>query len=242
MRIIRTKNYEDLSKRAADIIASQVTLTPDSVLGLATGSSVRKLYDELVLKYEAGELDFSEIMSINLDEYVGLDGNHSQSYRYYMNEALFDRVNIHKENTHLPNGMASNIDVECDNYESIIDFVDSIDLQLLGLGGNGHIGFNEPSDAFPMATHSVDLTEDTIEANSRFFDDINDVPKKAITMGIRGIMQAKKVLLCVSGSHKADALKKVLEGPVTPEVPGSILQLHKNLIVVADEDALSLLD
>lgn len=239
MRIIKAKNYDELSKIGANIIASQVTLVPDSVLGLATGSSVRKLYDELVLKYEGGELDFSQIMSINLDEYVGLDGTHSQSYRYYMNEALFDRVNIDKENTHLPDGKAKDVEVECENYESIIDFVDSIDLQLLGLGGNGHIGFNEPADSFPMATHSVDLTEETIEANSRFFDNIDDVPKKAITMGIKGIMQAKTVLLCVSGSHKAEALKKVLTGPVTPEVPGSILQLHKNLIVVADEEALS---
>lgn len=239
MRIIRTKDYDEMSKKAAEIIASQITLAPDSVLGMATGSTMEGLYGLLAERCSRGELDFSGISTVNLDEYVGLPPDHDQSYRYYMDTNLFDKVNIDKSNTNVPNGMAADTDAECRRYDGIIEDFGFIDIQLLGLGNNGHIGFNEPSDSFASLTNCVELTDETIESNSRFFDDKNEVPKKAITMGIKSISQAGTVLLCANGQKKADALKKVLTGSVTPQVPGSILQLHPNLIVVADDEALS---
>lgn len=241
MRIIRAKDYDDMSVKAAAVIASQVVLNPESVLGLATGSTVEGVYDILAEQNAKGDLDFSGIKTVNLDEYVGLAPDHDQSYRYYMNTNLFDRIGIDKSNTNVPDGMAKDIDAECKRYNSIIEGFGQTDLQLLGLGNNGHIAFNEPADEFIPMTHCVELTEDTIESNSRFFENIDDVPKKALTMGIKNITQSKLILLCVSGKGKADALKKVLTGPIIPQVPGSILQLHPNLIVVADEDALSLM-
>jgi len=239
MRIIRAKDYEEMSIKAATVISSQKTLFPDSVLGLATGSTMEGTYQILSEWYEQGWIDYSELKSVNLDEYVGLSADHSQSYHYYMKKHLFSKINIDEKNTNLPNGMASDPEAECRHYDEIIEGYGRIDLQLLGLGPNGHIGFNEPADEFPSLTHCVYLTEETIKANSRFFDDINEVPRNALTMGIKSIMQANKVLLCVNGAHKADALKSVLTGPITPQVPGSILQLHSDLIVVADEEALS---
>ncbi|MGI6747338.1 MAG: glucosamine-6-phosphate deaminase [Anaerovoracaceae bacterium] len=239
MIIINTKNYEDMSRKAANILSAQVILKHNCVLGLATGSTVEGIYKQLIMMNQNGDVDFSGVRSVNLDEYVGLAGDHNQSYRYFMDTNLFNQINIHKDNTNVPDGMAADIEAECIRYENLIKELGGIDLQLLGLGHNGHIGFNEPDDYFPLLTHRVQLKESTIKANSRFFENEDQVPREAITMGIKSIMQAKRILLCVSGEAKAEILKKVLSGPVTPEVPGSILQLHPNLTVVADEAALS---
>lgn len=239
MRIIKAKDYNDMSKKAAGVIASQVTLNPDSVLGLATGSTVEGLYSTLADWYSQGTLDFSKIKSVNLDEYVGLSQDHDQSYYYFMNTNLFSKINVDLKNVNLPDGMAKDTDAECKRYDGVIDELGGTDIQLLGLGHNGHIGFNEPMDEFKKGTHCVELTQDTISSNARFFESENEVPRKALTMGIKNIMQAKKVLLCVSGKAKSEILKEVLTGPVIPQVPGSILQLHSDLVVVADEDALS---
>lgn len=239
MMIYRAKDYEELSKIAADIIASVITLNPDCTLGLATGSTPEGLYSELIKKYEEGRLDFSGVQTINLDEYKGLSPESDQSYRYFMNTHLFDHVNIDKDYTHVPDGLEEDSEKACDDYNDLLEAIGRVDLQLLGLGNNGHIGFNEPSDHFPKYTHCVDLTESTIEANKRFFDSAEDVPVKAYTMGIKNIMDADKVLLIVSGEKKAEILEKVLFGEITPEVPASVLQLHKDLVVVADDAALS---
>jgi len=240
MRIIKAKDYDDMSKKAADIIAAQVLLKPNGVLGLATGSTPIGAYQELVNKYEAGRLDFSGITTVNLDEYKDLPRDNDQSYFYFMNDNLFSHINIDKNNTHLPDGMVADSDKACQDYNDVITSVGGVDLQLLGLGGNAHIGFNEPSDIFKKDTHCVDLTEETIEANKRFFASADDVPKQAYTMGIRTIMSAKKVLVVVSGEGKAQAVKDAFFGEITPQVQASILQLHKNCIVIADEAALSL--
>lgn len=239
MRIIKVKNYEEMSRKAANIMASVIALKPDCTLGLATGSTPIGLYKNLITAYEKGDLDFSQVRSINLDEYKGLSGDNDQSYRYFMNQNLFDHVNINKANTHVPNGLEPDSCKACQDYNGIIHAADGIDIQLLGLGRNGHIGFNEPSDHFPKETHCVDLTPSTIDANKRFFENEEDVPRQAYTMGILTIMQAKKVLLVASGEDKADALAKTIEGPVTPMVPASILQFHPDVTIVADEAALS---
>ena len=239
MQICKVKNYQELSRKAANLIAAQITLKPDSVLGLATGSSPIGTYARLVEMYQDGDLDFSQITTVNLDEYKGLPGSHEQSYRYFMNTNLFDHVNIDKNRTYVPNGLEEDSDKACADYNEIIRSVGGIDIQLLGIGGNGHIGFNEPGAAFEKETHCVDLTESTIEANKRFFESEDDVPRQAYTMGIKNIMQAKKILVVVSGEDKADILKEVLYGPITPEVPASILQLHNDVTIVADAAALS---
>lgn len=239
MQIYRAKDYEDMSKKAANIIASQVILKPDCVLGLATGSTPIGAYKNLVEKYEQGDLDFSQVTTVNLDEYKGLPRENDQSYYYFMHDNLFDHVNVKPENTHLPDGTKEDSDEECARYEELIRTLGGQDLQLLGLGHNGHIGFNEPDAIFEKATHCVDLQESTIEANKRFFASADDVPKQAYTMGIGTIMQAKKILVVVSGEDKADTVAKAFFGPVTPEVPASILQFHKDVILVADEAALS---
>ena len=240
MRIIRTENYEELSRRAADQIAAQILVKPDCVLGLATGSTPEGTYRELVDRYETGILDFSQVSSVNLDEYKGLSGDNDQSYRYFMNHHLFDHVNIDKTRTHVPNGLEPDSDKACADYDAQIRAMGGVDLQLLGIGGNGHIGFNEPNEAFELGTHCVDLKEETIEANKRFFDGNADlVPKQAYTMGIKTIMQARKVLMVANGKGKADIVKKAFFGPVTPEVPASILQMHPDFILVGDEEALS---
>lgn len=239
MQIYRAKDYEDMSKKAANIIASQIVLKPDCVLGLATGSTPIGAYKSLVEKYEQGDLDFSQVTTVNLDEYKGLPRENDQSYYYFMHDNLFDHVNVKPENTHLPDGTKEDSDEECARYEELIRTLGGQDLQLLGLGHNGHIGFNEPDAIFEKATHCVDLQESTIEANKRFFASADDVPKQAYTMGIGTIMQAKKILVVVSGEDKADTVAKAFFGPVTPEVPASILQFHKDVILVADEAALS---
>lgn len=241
MIIYRAKDYDDLSRKAANIISAQIIMKPHCVLGLATGSSPIGAYRQLVKWYEKGDLDFSNVTSINLDEYKGLAPDNEQSYRYFMNTNLFDHVNIDKKRTFVPDGLEKDSAAACDNYNKIIAGSGGIDLQLLGLGHNGHIGFNEPGEAFEKETHCVDLTESTIEANKRFFESEDDVPRQAYTMGIKNIMQAKKILVIVSGENKAKILKEVLYGPITPSVPSSILQLHNDVTIVADEAALSLI-
>ena len=239
MKLYKVKNYDELSKKAASVIAAQIITKPNSVLGLATGSSPIGTYQQLVQKYQEGELDFSEIKTANLDEYKGLTKENDQSYYYFMYSNLFRHVNIDMEKTNIPNGMAEDAEAECNRYEDVIQALGGVDLQLLGLGHDGHIGFNEPDDHFAAQTHCVNLTEMTIEANKRFFASADDVPKQAFTMGIGTIMRAKKILMIVSGKDKAEILKKSLYGPVTPEVPASILQFHPDVIVIADEEALS---
>ena len=239
MQIYKAKDYQDMSRKAANIISAQVILKPDCVLGLATGSSPVGTYQQLIEWYKKGDLDFSRVTSINLDEYRGLPGDNDQSYRYFMNHNLFDHVNIRKECTYVPDGLEPDPQKACAAYEEIIRKSGGVDLQLLGLGHNGHIGFNEPADSFPKENHCVDLTESTIEANKRFFASIDDVPRQAYTMGIGTIMSAKKILIIVSGADKAEILNKVINGPITPQVPASILQLHPDVTVVADEAALS---
>lgn len=241
MQIIVAKDYEDMSKKAANIIAAQIQLKPDCVLGLATGSTPIGTYRNLVDAYEKGELDFSQVTSVNLDEYKGILKENDQSYYYFMNDNLFSHVNICKENTHLPDGMELDEEKACKEYNEVLHMVGGVDLQLLGLGHNGHIGFNEPADSFSLETVCVDLTESTINANKRFFASFDDVPKKAYTMGIKTIMNAKKVLVVVSGEDKAKIVKEAFFGPVTPKVPASILQLHKDVVVIVDEAAASLI-
>ncbi len=232
MRYIEVENYEQLSVAAANIIAAQVILKPNSVLGLATGSSPVGAYKELIKKYENGELDFSAVTSVNLDEYIGLDGDNDQSYRYFMNTNLFNHVNINKEKTFVPSGVAADIEKECKEYDDNIARLGGIDLQLLGIGLDGHIGFNEPDEFFTKATHKVTLDESTIEANARFFQSIDDVPRAAVTMGMGGIMGAKRVLLIANGESKKEIIEKAFFGPIDPKVPASILQLHSDLTVI----------
>ena len=241
MRIICAKDYKEMSEMAADVIGAQVLLKPDAVLGLATGSTPIGTYEELVRRYEAGRLDFSKIKTVNLDEYRGLTRDNDQSYYYFMHSHLFDHININKNNTKVPDGMEPDALKAGQDYENVIKNYGGIDLQLLGLGNNGHIGFNEPCDEFIDKTHVVDLTESTIEANKRFFASADDVPKQAYTMGIGSIMRAKRVLMIVSGKGKADIVKEAFFGPITPKVPASILQLHNDFILIGDAEALSCL-
>ena len=232
MKIIKATDYNDMSKKSAMLIAAQITLKPNSVIGLATGSTPLGTYAKLVEWCSKGDIDFSNVITFNLDEYRGLDPNHNQSYRYYMNNNLFNKINIKPENTHVPNGISSNIETECSNYDKQISELGGVDLQLLGIGHDGHIGFNEPDEYFEKSTHCVTLTEETIKANSRFFENIDMVPKQALTMGMQSIMQAKKIVLIVNGEDKKDILNKALFGPITPKVPASILQLHPDLTVI----------
>ena len=239
MKIYKAKDYKDMSRKAANIISAQVIMKPNCVLGLAPGSTPIGTYDQLVEWYNKGDLDFSEVTTVNLDEYKGLPRTNDQSYYYFMHQHLFDRVNIDPERTNVPNGMEPDAEKECGRYEELIRSLGGVDLQLLGLGHNGHIGFNEPGEAFEKETHCVDLTESTIEANKRFFASADDVPKQAYTMGIKTIMQAKKILIVVNGENKADIVERAFFGPVTPEVPASILQLHNDVTLVGDEEALA---
>lgn len=239
MKLYRAKDYYDMSRKAANIISAQVIMKPNCVLGLATGSTPVGIYKQLVEWYNKGDLDFSQVKTANLDEYKGLARDNDQSYYHFMHENLFRHVNIKEVNTNIPDGTEPDAKKEAARYEEAIQNLGGIDLQLLGLGHNGHIGFNEPSDIFPKDTHIVDLQESTIEANKRFFESIDEVPRQAYTMGIGTIMRAKKILLVVSGGDKADILQKAIKGPVTPRVPASILQLHPDVIIVADEAALS---
>ena len=242
MIICRAKDYEELSRKAANIIAAQIMMKPNCVLGLATGGSPVGTYKELIKRYEMGDLDFSQVTSVNLDEYKGLSPENDQSYRYFMNTNLFDHVNIDKARTYVPDGLEPDALKACADYNAIIAKVGGIDLQLLGLGHNGHIGFNEPAEAFTLGTNCVDLQSSTIEANKRFFASEADVPRQAYTMGIGNIMQAKKILVVVNGQGKAEILRKVVCGPITPQVPASVLQLHPDVTIVADDAALSFID
>ena len=239
MRIYEVKDYQEMSRKAANILSAQVILKPDSVLGLATGSTPIGMYDQLVEWYKKGDLDFSKVKTVNLDEYKGLTHDNDQSYYYFMHEHLFDRVNIDPANTNVPDGTEEDPEKECARYEKLIESMGGVDIQLLGIGHNGHIGFNEPDSTFAKTTHCVDLAESTIEANKRFFASVDDVPRQAYTMGIGTIMKAKKILLIVNGESKADAVAKAFFGPVTPEVPASILQFHSDVVVIGDSAALS---
>lgn len=240
MKVIRARDYEDMSRKAAAVMSAQVMLEPACVLGLATGSTPVGMYQELIRRCQAGELDFSAVTTINLDEYVGLPPTNDQSYRYFMRQNLLDHINIKPENTHVPDGLATDADAEAARYEGIIAAAGGIDMQLLGMGNNGHIGFNEPADHFVKDTHKVALTPSTIDANKRFFEKEADVPRFAYTMGMGAIMAAKRILLVVSGQGKAQIVKEALQGPITPQVPASILQLHPAVTLVGDEAALSL--
>lgn len=236
MKFITVDTYEKLSRQAANIISAQVILKPDSVLGLATGSSPLGTYKQLIEWYKKGDIDFSKVTSVNLDEYVGLDGTNEQSYRYFMNKNFFEHINININKTFVPNGCAVDLAGEGKRYDEHIAGLGGIDLQLLGIGLDGHIGFNEPDKYFVKSTHVVDLHESTIKANSRFFASEDEVPKRAITMGMVSIMQAKKILLIASGKEKRDILEKAFYGPITPEIPASVLQLHPDITVIYSEN------
>ena len=236
MKIIKVASYEKLSRQAANIISAQVILKPNAVLGLATGSTPEGTYAQLIKWHEKGDIDFSNVTTVNLDEYCGLSPENDQSYRYFMNTKFFNHININKEKTNVPNGLAEDPVHECARYDALIDSLGGVDIQLLGIGHNGHIGFNEPGEAFEKTTHVVELKKSTIDANARFFEDISQVPTHAITMGIKSIMNARRILLIANGKDKREILDKALFGPVTPAVPASILQLHPDLTVICNVD------
>ena len=240
MRLIRAKNYQDASRKVANIISAQVILKPDCVLGLATGSSPVGAYKQMIEWCNKGDVDFSQTKTVNLDEYVGLAADHDQSYSYFMHQNFFDHINIDPANTNLPNGLELDAAKECARYDKVIANLGGVDLQLLGIGANGHIGFNEPADQFSVGTNRVDLTASTISTNSRFFENESMVPRQAYTMGMLAIMQAKRIVMIATGSNKAQAVYDAFCGPVTPQMPASILQLHPDFVLVADEEALSL--
>lgn len=241
MKVIIAKSYDEMSKIAAKEIAKLLYVKPDAVLGLATGSTPEGVYKELIDLNKLNRVDFSKVTSYNLDEYKGLKGNHPQSYRYFMDTKLFNHVNINKDRTHVPNGISEDFEKECKEYDEAIENAGGIDLQLLGIGGNGHIGFNEPSDFLNLNTHVTDLTEDTIKANSRFFEHIDEVPTQAVTMGLGSIMKAKKIILLASGEKKAEIIAKLVEDKISTRVPASMLQVHPNVLVIVDEEAAALL-
>lgn len=234
MEVVKVDNYDEMSEKAADMVVDTLTQVNEPVLGLATGATPEKLYKILVDRYDRGEISFRNVKTFNLDEYVGLGEIDPNSYRYYMNDKLFHKVDIEMENTYIPNGLATSLDKECERYEQEIQKAGPIDLQLLGLGLNGHIGFNEPGSAFESKTHVTQLDRSTIEANARFFKRVEDVPTKVITMGIGTIMKAKQILLLVHGEKKAEILKKVIYGDVTEDIPASILQRHPNVTLITD--------
>lgn len=236
MNVIVVNNFDRMSEEAAKLLVAQVRTKPGSVLGLATGSTPLGVY-KLLAEYHQAGVDFSRVITFNLDEYIGLAPDHPQSYRYYMEENLFSKINIKQENTHVPSGIAPDLEAECRRYEEAIRQAGGIDLQLLGIGSNGHIGFNEPGTPFDSTTQIVDLTESTIRDNSRFFDSPDEVPTQAVSMGIKSIMQAKSIVLIASGGSKADAVCAAVHGPVTPEVPASVLQLHPSVTIVVDQAA-----
>lgn len=239
MRVIVCKSYDEMSRQAARLIESQLILKPDSILGLATGSTPIGTYKKLIEKAEIGEIDFSRVTTFNLDEYYPISQSNPQSYRYFMNEQLFDKVNIKKENTFVPNGECTDPEKECREYDKRINEYGGIDLQLLGIGINGHIGFNEPDKNLVPFTHLTDLTQSTIEANSRFFDSEDDVPKKAITMGMASILKSKRIILLASGKNKAPVVSKLLSGGINTDTPATLLKVHSDVILICDEDAYS---
>lgn len=242
MKIYVCKNYEKMSAFAANYVAAQVVIKPDSVLGLATGSTPIGMYNELVNKYQSGGISFKNVITFNLDEYIDLPKENENSYYTFMHENLFDKIDIREENINIPDGNAKDFETYSNEFENKIQECGGIDLQVLGIGNNAHIGFNEPADNFSNSTDVVDLTESTILANSRFFKSEEEVPKKAISMGIGSIVRSKKIILLASGKVKAEAIYKTVNEPVKPQVPASILQFHKDVIVVIDEDAASLLE
>lgn len=240
MRLIRARDYQDASRKVANIISAQVILKPDCVLGLATGSSPVGAYQQLIKWCDKGDVDFSKTKTVNLDEYVGLAADHDQSYAYFMRKNFFDGINIDQKDTNLPNGLELDAAKECARYDKVIADLGGVDLQLLGIGANGHIGFNEPAEQFSTGTNQVDLTASTISANARFFENEGQVPRQAYTMGMMAIMQAKRIVMIATGANKAQAVYDAFCGPVTPQMPASILQLHPDFVLVADEEALSL--
>lgn len=242
MKIIVCKDSKEGGLKAAEILRDVINENNDAVLGLATGSTPIDMYKSLIQMYENKELSFKDVKSVNLDEYVGLSGEHDQSYRYFMNDNLFNHVDINKENTYVPNGLAEDYDVEVQEYEERIDSLGGQDVQILGVGVNGHIGFNEPSEKLELYTHVEDLTQSTIDANSRNFDTVDDVPKQAISMGLRSIFKAKKIILMAFGENKADAIKSLEDTKVSTLVPVSLLKLHDDVTVVVDEAAASKLN
>lgn len=240
MNVIITENYEEMSKKAAEILISIVKNNPNAILGLATGSSPIGTYENMAKDYRENGTSYKNVRTVNLDEYVGLTADHDQSYAYFMRKNLFDKIDIDLKNTNLPCGSAADPQKECDRYNALLDTMKQ-DVQVLGLGSNGHIGFNEPNTPFASVTHLVDLTENTIKDNSRLFNSIDEVPRQALSMGIKNIMQAKSILMVVSGKNKAEAVKGMVKGEVTPALPASVLQLHPFVTIVCDKDAASLL-
>lgn len=239
LRIYQEADYEAVSRRAANLISAEVIRRPNCVLGLATGSTPVGTYQQLIKWHQRGDFSFQEVRSVNLDEYLGLAPSHPQSYRYFMEQNLFEHIDIQPENTHVPDGLAKDTAAECARYDALIAALGYADLQLLGLGRNGHIGFNEPSPCYVKETHVVDLAESTIAANARFFDSPGDVPRQALTMGIGCIMSARRILLVASGEDKAQAVHDAFCGQITPQCPASILQLHGDVVLVGDRAALS---
>lgn len=235
--IFVTEDYDSMSQKAANIVAGQINLKTDSVLGLATGSTPEGMYKELIGLFQNNDIDFSDIITFNLDEYYPITPDNSQSYAYYMQKNLFEHINIPTKNTHIPDGTCKDVATVCKQYDSMIENYEHIDLQILGIGNNGHIGFNEPDVKFEAGTHLVELDQETILANSRFFDSVDDVPKQAISMGIRNIMHAKKILLIANGSGKSEVIKEMLLGPVTPNLPASVIQLHNDATIILDKTA-----
>ena len=237
MRVIVCENYDELSKEAAKIMASQVHLKPNCVLGLATGSTPVGAYKELINMYKNGEIDFKDVTTFNLDEYFPISRKNDQSYYYFMHENLFDHINVPEERIHVLNGEVSDPEKECADYEKAICDNGGIDLQLLGIGRNGHIAFNEPDENLVSDTHVTALTDDTIDANARFFNDIKDVPTKSLTMGMASIMKARKILILINGAGKHAALKKLLSGKITTSCPATMLNMHSDVVVICDKEA-----
>ncbi len=241
MKIIRARDYADMSRKAANILSAQIIMKPNCVLGLATGSTPEGIYRQLIDWYHKGDLDFAEVSTVNLDEYRGLPRESEHSYWHFMHVHLFDHVNIDPAHIHLPDGSNPDAAAECAHYDEVIRQLGGVDLQLLGIGSDGHIGFNEPGAAFELGTHCVTLNESTIDANQRFFARREDVPRQAYTMGIKSIMQAHKILLVASGAKKAEIVKQAFFGPVMPAVPASILQMHPDFTLIGDQEALALI-
>jgi glucosamine-6-phosphate deaminase len=241
MKVIIASDYEEMSRIAADFIVESINSKPNSVLGLATGSTPIGMYKKLIEYYEKEKVDFSQVVSFNLDEYIGLQGDHPQSYRYFMDKNFFNNININKANTHVPSGISKDFKEECICYEKSIEEAGGIDIQVLGIGNNGHIGFNEPADELKVNTHITNLTKETIEANSRFFNNICEVPTAAITMGVGAIMKAKRIILLASGKAKADIIVRLVEGKIDTYIPASLLQVHQDVTVIVDEEAGALL-
>ena len=242
MEVIITKDYEDMSARAADIVVAAIKAKPSFVLGLATGSTPEGLYKRLAQANKKGTINFAGVKSFNLDEYVGLAPDHEQSYRRFMDEHLFNDINIKKSNTHVPDGLAKDLCAFCVKYEQMIRKAGGVDVQVLGIGRDGHLGFNEPGSSLASRTQVIALARETIEDNARFFESEADVPRFAITMGVQTILDARKCLLLASGASKADALKGCVEGPITSMLTASALQMHPDTVVIADEAAASKLD